>query len=85
MSNLFQTGRFMDFEDDLEMDYEDAMNLCCHICGEWLQWDAKVVYDSIEDKQYIEIESTSCGEKFRLHILSVKTELVENEDDGMVA
>lgn len=63
---MIKADQFRDFVDGEEISVEDGFNTCCDICGEWLQYDAKIVYDSVNNSQSIIIESISCGEKFRL-------------------
>lgn len=79
MSAIYEAGRFQNIEDEMEVTGKQAMDLCCHICGEWLQWDAKVIYDETTESQYVEIKSGSCGEVFKLHIENARMEIVDGD------
>lgn len=73
---MIRADKFTPFVDGEEIDAEKAFLTTCDICGEWLDYTAKVEYDPNEDKQIITIESTSCGEKFRLIPLTFRMEKI---------
>lgn len=43
-----------------------AFSLGCDICGELLEWEAKMVYDTETDRQVLNLTAKSCGETFLL-------------------
>lgn len=57
---------FSNFVDGIHVYSREAMYLCCDICGEWLQWEAKIEYDPKTESQHLVIKSGSCGETFYL-------------------
>lgn len=55
---------------DNEHEYEsieEAIMTCCNLCGDRLEWDLSISYNSKHDIPVIKGESFSCGVKYRLY------------------
>lgn len=63
---MLKADKFTEFKDGELIDADKAFYTGCDVCGEWLQYMAKVDYDPNGDIQSILIEAESCGEVFRL-------------------
>lgn len=55
-----------EFEEDCLIEADKAMQLGCDICGELLEWEAKMVYNKEHDRQELILTAKSCGETFIL-------------------
>ncbi len=56
-----------DVDPDLQYDnIESALMSCCYICGDRLEWDLKVEYNSKHDMPIVTGASFSCGIKYLL-------------------
>lgn len=77
---MLEANSFKEFTDGKTIEGEDGLKTCCDICGEWLQYSAKIVYDSSANMQSIIIESTSCGEVFILIPTQYRMEKVKKSE-----
>ncbi len=77
---MLEIGKYKEFEEGITMHAEDAFNTTCDICGEWIQYVAKITYNSSANIQSIIIEGESCGEVFRLVPEFFKLEKVKKSE-----
>ena len=77
---MFNFGKYIDFIDGEEISKEQGLWTCCDICGEVLEYTAKIVYNQDNDSQEIVIEATSCGEVFRLIPIRYRMEKVNKSE-----
>lgn len=52
--------------DEFYCSIEDAIMTCCHICGERLEWDIKIIYSSYLDAPVFTGTSFSCGIQYSI-------------------
>lgn len=59
--------KWSDVDPDLQYEtIEEALMSCCYVCGDRLEWDLKVEYNSKYDIPVIKGSSFSCGIKYAL-------------------